>query len=407
MRAVRLIPSGHPRGLPLYACATGYTRRHMGLFGKKVTNVALVDIHSSSIGAAYVTYPVEGPPTMVYSVRVPLETHATEPLMEALTRTLALALSQLITEGAPVLRTHSGSGHVDSVMAAVAAPWQTSQVVSRVVEHDKPFLFTKLVLDAAIKKEPVVAAEGMTRVNDLLIATLLNGYEIGNPFGKRAKRAELILLSSSISTDVMELTTRAIRKALHQHTVSIQAFLPEAYVAMRDLYPQQRDFLMLDVGGEATDILVAKHGLLVSLLGVGHGVNEISRATRAGGVSSPTVPVEASVNLINENRNTSFASKVEEAERAWLGEMQAALADVAKQEPLPRTIFLLADESVREFLHRLLDVPQLRTLWLTEEALAILPIASEQFIPFFAAENADGLDASLALLALAARDRLA
>lgn len=377
----------------------------MGLFGKKSTNVAVIDIHSSSIGAAYVSYPAEGAPTMVYSVRVPLETHATEPLTEALTRTLTLALTQLVAEGAPVLRTHSGSGHVDKVMAAVAAPWQTSQVVSRLIEHEKPFLFTKLALDTAIKNEPIAEIEGMTRVNDLLLATLLNGYEIGDPFGKRAKRAELILLSSFINTEILNLATKAIRKALHQHKVSIQAFLPEAYLAMRDLYPQQRDFLMLDVGGEATDILVAKHGLLVSLLGVGHGVNEITRATRASGVSSPNVPVESGVNLISESRNSSFASKVEEAESMWLAQMQAALADIAKQEPLPRTVFLLADENVREFLHRLLDVPQLRTLWLTEEALGILPITSEQFIPFFGAENAAGLDASLALLALASRNR--
>jgi hypothetical protein len=181
--------------------------------------------------------------------------------------------------------------------------------------------------------------------------------------------------------------------------------MPEAFVAMRDLYPHQKDFLVMDIGNESTDILLVKHGLLVSMSSMAHGVGEITRSNQNIGVSSPSVPT--SVNqLVDTTRNTSFGSRVAGAEHGWLEVVRAELGEIAKQEPLPRTILLLAEENVRDFLRRLLDAPDLRALWLSEEALAIMPVVPEHFAAFLASENGEEADPTLALLALSAAKRV-
>ncbi|MGE5540885.1 MAG: hypothetical protein ACM3TU_01220 [Bacillota bacterium] len=370
----------------------------MSLFKKAATNIAVVDIRSSSIGAAYAVIPPGAKPRLVYSTRIPIDPHATEPLAEALPRALETVLAQLVREGSPLLRSASGSGRVDRVLVTCTAPWQCSEVFSKVIERDRPFVFTKELLMESMRKG--TAAKGRRQVSNMIIATLLNGYEVEKPFGKRVNRAELILMSSSIDAEMMDMTTRQIRRALHQGRIDFNAFLPEVFMPMREVYPHQPDFLVLDIGGDAADILLVKHGLLISAACMDHGVNEMVRAARSAGISSPTVPA------VDMTRADAVSGTALTTEDVWLGHVREALAEIAKHEPLPRTVLLLAEEHARDFLRALLDAPTLRSLWVSDESLAILPVLPTQFIPFLDGAEKEGADPALALLALAAVRRI-
>ncbi|MEK7602261.1 MAG: hypothetical protein AAB472_02145 [Patescibacteria group bacterium] len=375
----------------------------MGLFNFKKTKstVAVVDVRSSSIGAAYVLVEEGVVPVMVHYVRFPLEPHATEPFEETFTRTMDGVLSALIERGGPLLRNATGSGSVDSVRVSCTTPWSSSYVRSEVIEKDVPFIYSRALGDKTDEQK----LPDMKQVSEMVIATLLNGYEITNPVGKKAKRAESFVLSSFIRTDLMDLLRKKIRKAFHQGDIEFDAFMPELYAVTRDLYPHQRDFLVLDVGNEATDILLVKHGLLVSITSLPHGIAEILRAARGAGLSSPTVPLAGPSSMIDSARNSAFATSVADAQAIWIGQMKSSLLAIAKLEPLPRTVLLLADENNREFLRRLLDAPELRSLWLSDESLGVLPILPAQFAPFVELPPQVVGDASLSLLALAAAKR--
>lgn len=356
----------------------------MALFGAAGKRIALLDIRSSSVGAGFALIKKGRPPALVFETRTPIQAHRGEHANEALARTLTDTLETLVAEGASALRAASGGAGTDAVFVTVTAPWQQSQVFSHSVEPGRPFVFSKQHLTQAVEHAPELP-EGHTRVSEMVIATLLNGYEVHSPFGKRVRRAELIMMSSSIDTGVMKTAEKAIRARLHQHEIVFDAFIPNAYAVLRDLYPHQRDFLIVDIGGDSTNVLLAKHGLLLSSSSIPHGMAEISRAAQAAG--SPTAPA------------------VEKAELTWLTTMGKALGDIAKEEPLPRTVFLIAEEPVRDFLKQLLDAPQLRALWLSEEALAILPVLPGQFAPFLETGTAGPQDPVLATLALAADRR--
>ena len=377
----------------------------MNLFGKKSTQtIVVVDIRSSSIGAASVLIRPDAVPQIVYSVRLPLDPQSAEPLEEAMPRTLEAVVHALITEGAPLLVSASGSGKVGRILVTITGPWQESHVHSTVIAEETPFLFTQHVLDTALAKERSVSAERV-QVSEMIIATLLNGYEVENPFGKRVRHAELIMLSSGMDEVLVAEIHQKMRKAFHQGHIEVTAFMPELYAVTRELYPHQHDFLVLDVGNAATDLLLVKHGLLASISSINHGVGEIARAARTVGVSSPTVPLNSSVSLIDTSRNAEFTTSIAQAEAAWIQFVHASLAEIARQEPLPRTIFLLAEESVRDFLRRLLDAPELRSLWLSKESIGVLPMLPTQFTPFVTVREGEVPDPALALLALSANRR--
>src|SRR5262249_38704426 len=90
----------------------------------------------------------------------------------------------------------------------------------------------------------------------------------------------------------------------------------------------------------------------------------------------------------------------------WLREIEEKLRGFASLRALPRNIFLLADPDARAFFASALDVPIIRALWLSDEPLPIIALERKHFGVSITAGEAVPDDLPLALLALAAREKL-
>lgn len=281
---------------------------------KTQLSIVLIDIDSSSVGGALVHIESGSVPIIYYSVREFIEIKEHEEASEAMLRTLEEISSLLTTKGAPVLRQETGSGHVDQVFVSVGAPWQKTKVRIESISETKPFVFTQALLSEVVKKDKEVP-EGYVKSGESVISTLLNGYEMPKPFGKKVTRAEMLILSSLLDKKVTEAVEKSLRKTYHTHALTLTAFAPVAYSVFRNIYPHERDFLVLEVSGEATDIAFIKHGLLVDVVTISHGVNDLVRGA-------------------SETRNT------DEVEKEWLANIQAALQETAVRHALPHTLFL-------------------------------------------------------------------
>lgn len=366
----------------------------MALFSsKKKISVAIIDIRASSIGGAYALYETGQPPALYYTIRHSVEPHANESIVHAVERTLTVLTQQMIKEGAPVLRKETGNGHPGRVMAIVGSPWQETHVRVEHIEHEKPFTFTKTILESAAAK---AHAYGPDRVDSgtMVIATVLNGYETAKPFGKKVTKAGIVTLSSSIDREPAQTIRSILQKAYHTRSISLSGVAPSLYTVFRDLYPHQKDFLLLDVSKDATDALFVKHGILVGVTCVPHGIRELVS------IRHDDISFGEAFGSPHADRTAAFGSRVEEAKRIWLDAMREVFAEFAKEHALPRTLFLIADPGSHEFLARLLDDEELRTLWLSDEPLAVTPALPEQFAPYLMTRGKAEPDLSLAIAAL-------
>jgi len=355
------------------------------------SSAVLIDIGSSSVGGAYAHYADGQPISIYYSVRANIERRsvegATESTDAAMLRALEEVCKELIEKGAPQLRRATGSGHASRVLVSVAAPWQETKVRTETIQPGKPFTFTRSLMSEAVASHAQVA-EGRVSSGEAVIATILNGYEMQNPMGKRAQRAEIVILSSTLDAKLTEEIQKRVRHAYHTHSIQFAAFAPVAYAVLRDLYPHERDFLALDVSGEGTDLAFVKNGLLVDVGTTPHGTCALLNATRAaermtveeerGAAGIATAPL-APPNYVNPDRNARFSTRAENAKQEWLQDLSEILKHFAENHPLPRTLFLLADPDARDYLKRALDSQVLHSLWLSDEPLAIIPVLQEQF----------------------------
>lgn len=353
----------------------------MGLFGSNHTTIALIDVNSSSVGGGYASMGKDGIPRLHYATRIPIELHDRELGVPDMLRALHALGKKLLTEGTPVLRKAVGTGRVDRVVASVGSPWQETKIRTEVIEKEKPFTFTKALLAEAVSRNGKLT-EGHVASEEQVVAALLNGYETRNPFGKKATRAELVILSSSLEYAVSEAIKEVLTHLYHTRDIRLSAFAPTAYTVFRDLYPHEKDFLVIHVSGEATDMALVKRGLLVDVSTVTCGLNGLVRAARKG------VPLS-----VADDANSAACKE-------WLESIAGALRTFSENRALPRTVFLLADEDSRAYLSRMLDDQALHSLWLSDDALTIIPSVPQHLFEYMTCDEVCEKDLYLSLLAL-------
>jgi len=334
------------------------------LFSRDEESVVLVDIGSASVAGAYAHFKKGEQPSVVYTKRVPIVAREGAEVAEDMERALAVLTEALIVEGVPELARATGSGKVSGVLASIAAPWQDTAVRTETIEKAKPFTFSHGLVNEAIRvTEPPL--EGKTMSEESVIATFLDGYETSNPFGKRATKADVVILSSSLDASVAETVTKALQRAYHTHEIRLTAFAPVAYAVFRDVYPHEKNFLILDVTGQGSDLTLVKRGILAAAISTPHGIQQLQ------------------------------ASKED-----WVKGLTEVLGNLAQKHALPRTLFVLAEESSSDILKSILDEAPFRSVWLSDDPLAMIPILPEHFAPYVRTQGLAAGDVFLAMLAL-------
>lgn len=352
----------------------------------KRESALLIDIGSGSIGAAYLSYGGARKPALHHAVRMPIAEHDAS-------GAVAEVIKRVVTEGSPLLRDATGSGYASRAIVSIASPWQELRVRTARKESVDPFAVTHGVL-AELTEPKDEPAMGFSRLASVTIAILLNGYQVKEAIGKRAKNAEAVTVTTYAEERLMESVKQALREHAHVRAVSVISFPWLSYAAIRDLYPHERDYLILDAAGRATDISVVSRTLLADTATATKGVATLT--SRASHPISGNETLEAGVHVI---RDFADASAYETGKQEWLASIKEALGALAKRQALPRTIFLLADADALAYVKALMDDPSIRSLWLTDEPLSVLPVRPAELSGRVAADAHDANDLFLLLLA--------
>lgn len=338
------------------------------LFRKKerAESVVLIDIGADSVAGAYAQYALGEPPALLYTRRLPIEAREGEPRERAMLRALGVLGEALIREGAPALARATGSGSADTVLVSIDSPWQETSVRTEHLEQETPFVFTKALVDALLEKTKTGdGASGEMLADESVIGTLLNGYETRAPYGKKARRADIIILTSNIDASVATHVIKTLRGMYHTKYIMPIAGDSLRYQAMQKAFPHERDALILDALGQRTSIALVRRGLLVALVETPGASADSSRAEQVGDT----------------------------------------LAELAKCYPLPRTIFLLAHESDAVFLRPDLVTANFGRLWLSNNPPKIVLVLPSAIVGLVRQISLSSPDLPLLLMALYWRHR--
>lgn len=293
----------------------------------------LIDIGAASVSGAYAHYKGGETPVVLYTQRLSIEIRKDESYEVSMLRTLSMICTDLIREGSPILLRAAGSGSVDNILVSINAPWQETSVRTERFEKKEPFIFTKSMVERAMEQTQITR-EKKSIVDESIIGTILNGYETSEPYGKKVHRASVIILTSLINHDISDSINSIIRSAYHTDHILPIAGSSLHYQALCHAFPHEYDMLILDATGPMTSIVLVRKKLFIDI-------------------------AEVSVALDNAE---------------WAEKLMSEFSHLAEQYPLPRTIFLLAQEADVQSLQKKLLGANLGSLWLSDNPPTIVAV---------------------------------
>lgn len=359
----------------------------MGLFSRapKKEIVILIDIAADSVAGAYAVIARGTLPVIHHSVRVPLS-ETPSITIRGLEVGLSNVIRSLVEQGAEAVRRAEGTARPERIVVSVSSPWQSATArMEHVARSDgREFVFTKKIMEEAVSRSSVGRKEHVL-TEEVVAGVLLHGYETTEPFGVRAKYADLAIISSVIAKETAHKVERLLREAFHTRAIQILSATPVCYTVLRDVFPHEHDFLAATVSDDAVDVALIKQGLPQEIVSIPAQMKVLLQHTRAMADMAGAAALDA--------RRASVEGK-------WVEKVRSALSQVRSRHPLPRTIFLVAPDTRAPIAKQLFDAPALRALWLSDRPLTIVPLTSGHFSSYVSVRGTAVADLALAMLAL-------
>lgn len=381
----------------------------LSFFSKKQRDetILIADLGSASVSLSVVTLGKEAgaKPRVRFFARVPLAV-----AKNATFQSLVASMDSALGDAAALLaKQPAGRASFDRVFCFLSSPWHASEIRTIAFKKQEPFpvthAFWRSLLDAdrqafeaeafAGHSEPRHAPVVIER-HDLSIK--LNGYEVRNPFKRKAARVESSYFLSISEQDILDRVARRIRSVAGSAPVSFASRIFAFYGAARGLV-ESSDYLLAAVEGEITDLALVRNGALLEASSFPSGMSGVlRRVASALGVSfeeAHSLFAMHRAGKTDDDTSLRIAKALEEAERAWMSELRKALADISHSFSIPDTVFLLADEPNSSWLAEAIGSEDFNQYMFTEKKFRITPLA-----PMIAEEmHLEGTDARQKIMA--------
>ena len=327
----------------------------LGGFSKDIKDglAVILDIGSGSVGGALVSFSENKKPKILFSVRKPI-IFQNDFKFERFLSSMLKAADQVLEE-----ISKAKQGKPKQVFCILAAPWYVSQAKNIISEDKKTFTVTTKRVDDLITHEVESLKENFnTHYKDLAeskaeiievenINMKLNGYETSLPYDKKAKKIEICLYISMSADLVLQALRQKVRKELGLDNVFFNSFSLAAFDTIRDMYSQKQNFVFIDIGGEMTDVSVARNGVLIETESFPLGKSFLLR-TVASELKTESAPALSSFGLYMEDKMTDTGKRKIQGALAhvgeeWSGVLYKTLESIATHTTLPATIFVIAD----------------------------------------------------------------
>ncbi len=231
----------------------------------------------------------------------------------------------------------------------------------------------------------------------------LNGYHALEPVGKKASELELSLFISISSKKIIDGIEEELKHFFHMPII-FSSFLFSSFIAVRDVFSGEKNFLVVDVAGELTDVGLIKDSGLAQSASFPQGKNFIARHLSEDLKRSGSDVMTLINLLIAGTLDKAMKPKIEEllsqARSKWLSGFQSTLANLSNDLSLPATIFLTADPDMATWFQESIKTEEFNQYSLTEKQFNVILVGKESLHQFVTPGDASSRDPFLMLEAI-------
>ncbi|MEX0652321.1 MAG: hypothetical protein WD509_03275 [Candidatus Paceibacterota bacterium] len=328
--------------------------------GASTQPVVIFDIGSASIGAAVVYFDTEVP-RISYSARqaLPFLGEADKKkLIPQIEEILSFATANIQKNG---LTPQKGLSVIPREIVCIFSPlWSETQTTEASFTHKEKFIVSDTVMDNLLaqihenNKETKDDTEVV--IEEVVISSLLNNYPTQAPLGKETLSINVSFLESSIDKNLDTKVRDVIYKTFNVDTpLLLRSFTLAAFSVARDIHENMKDFLLIDVTGEITDIAVVRSSVLKDTLSFPYGKNSIIRnvASRKGSIPEDVL---ARIKISLSSEDPEVKIDIKEEEKKWIDFFGKACEELSSDSmPLPREVFLITDTHYERLFRSMIE----------------------------------------------------
>ncbi len=363
----------------------------MGIFSgnkEKDKLVLVFDIGSSSVGGTLFWTQKSGIPKIIMSFREPIilqKTLEIDKFLPSTLKSLEIVVGKIYK---------AGLGKPETIFCVLSSPWHVSQTRIIKLEKNAPFVFTSKLAGSLIQKElALFEGEYSAKYQDVKspvraiefknIKTMLNGYETSNPLDQKAKELEMIIFISISPEQVLKNIEKTIGKYFHFKDIKFSSFSLVSFAVTRDLFAHNEDFLLIDIGGEVTNISMTKKNILRESISFPLGCNFITRKI-ASSLHASLTEAKSLISLFKDGHVTEFMAKkispvMDKLKKEWLGKFQESLANLSNDISIPSIIYITVEKDEAVFFSQIIETEQFNQYTLAESKFKVIFLGAEIF----------------------------
>lgn len=344
------------------------------------------NIESSSVGGALFWAQDSGIPKIIFSIREPIiieEKIDFDRFLFLTMKSLEIVVNKVYM---------AGVGAPERIFCVLSSPWYISQTRIINLKKNTPFLFTTKLADDLIQKEINLFKEEhlakYTNVGNSVrtielknIKIILGGYEASKPLNQKVKELEMIIFISISGEQVLKKIEDTIKKHFHFNQIKFFSSVMATFTTVRDMYIQQENFLLVDIGGEVTDISMTKKNILSESISFPLGRNFLTRGV-ASGLGCTLSEANSFISLFKDGHAEETLAKklakiMDGLRVEWLKKFQESLANLSSDISIPATIYISVDKDLVDFFSETIKTEQFSQYTLTESKFEVIFLSTE------------------------------
>lgn len=247
------------------------------MLGKKESIMRFVafDIGTASVSAALFEYDIGTRSATIKKIYRKFHAVSSQDDQKAFTKATTQRMSAIldtIRTEEKVLPTHYIIG-----LSSIFYLGKTEHIYDH---FQKPKTFSQSDIDGYIEKGRKkfisdLQRDDMVIFETVLMEALLNGYELTQPAGKTAEEIEIIARFAATSAELHTAFEDTIRAFLKDASITFATFPVSVWLLMQDIVRSKKSTILVDVGGELTDVSFLTDGIIHDTLSLPFGVSNI------------------------------------------------------------------------------------------------------------------------------------
>lgn len=284
----------------------------------------------------------------------------------------------------------SRAGSPSKVIVFLSAPFVAGQLQMLKQTSEAKFKVTeKLIWELTSRETDKYKTDKQhTVIDSKIMRFFLNGYEIAEPHGQTAQSLEVAHYLSISASEVIAKFKNVIKSACHHEQIEWHSASFATYAVARDWRPKDEGFLLLDIGGELTELSLVWQGIIRESFSFPLGGHAALRQAVASGESRASG--RSALELKHEK-------KVNKTEQEWLASFKSGLEQILHNKFWSGEIILLTEDPTWQNLFGTwLERAELGKIIFNTGKISVIPLTSELLNKLVKVES--GVKASVNLL---------